>query len=563
MESFPSGWRRHSAPLLLILILAVTFLTLSPALRGSFVNWDDPLYVLGNDLIRSLDVQAVGMFFTRTFEGNYHPLTLLSYAVEHALFGFDPFPYHLTNLLLHMANTLLVFLLSRVLLRSRRAALLCALIFGLHPLRVESVAWVSGRKDVLSGFFFFGSLLCYAASTGKAKQRLLQSSSFVLFVGALFSKPVAVTLPFALIIIDIFLRVPQTGKRWLAKAPFFALAGTVAAVTFLAQTGAGAVATHASFYGWRYPLTVLHSLWFYVSRTLVPVDLSAFYPYPSLSAVTSPGYLLGAFLGVCFILTLLPMGKGWRTYRMGGLFFVLTILPVLKILPVGNVPMADRYYYIPGIGLAWAFVGIHEFLSARRPILPRRAGAAGLILLASWFVLLAWQARERVACWKDSVALWSDVVGRHPNDFLAHFNLGRGHMEKGSYPEALHHFNRAVSLKPFLETEGRKTRDPHLYYYRGRAYYRTDAPGRAERDFLTAVEAWPDYTPALLELGILLAERGEYSQALSRLGKAALLQPSNPLAHYNLGLLYARLGDGAKAEAAFLRARELGYARPP
>ena len=497
---------------LLALGLVLTALVLSPVLRAGFVNWDDDAYVLENPLVQSLDAASVRAIFLTTFEGNYHPLTLLSYAIERALFGAGPFPGHFTNYALHLLNTALVFFLTQALFDSPRAALVCALAFGLHPMRIETVAWVSERKGVLSAFFTLGSLLCYVARTRRGGGQAALTCTFALFLLASLSKPMALTLPLVLFLVDRHFGVRLSRRTLAEKVPFLLVAAILAIVTLRAQQGVGAVSEAGAFYGWRYPLVVLNSAWFYISRFLVPVGLSAFYPYPPVSQVTSPAYLLGAALGTAALLFPAACSRWLKECQLGGWFYLLMILPVLKIIPIGNVPVADRYFYLPGLGLLWVAVALFESPGRGRPALAI-ARAAGALLLAAWIGLLGYQAWKRTQVWQDSASLWGEVAARYPADFLAQFNLGRGLLEKGDLTGALEHFSAAIAIKPFLVVGGRNVRDPYFHCYRGLAFKGLGRRVEAERDFLVALEGLPDYRIALIELGNLALEAGDRQRA--------------------------------------------------
>lgn len=540
------------------LVLAVVAVAFSPVLDNGFVNWDDPSYLFENRLIRSLGLVEVGALFSTTFNGNYHPLTLLTYAIEHHFFGFTPHPYHLVNYLLHLINAVLVFFLSRTILRSSSAAIFCSLAFGLHPLRVESVAWVSALKDVLSGSFILGSLLCYARGRAGGNEKALLAAAFILFCLAALSKPMAVSLPLLLLLIDRYLGIPLSRRSIARLSPFFLVSILVALMAFVAQRQAEAITTDISSYGPFYGLILFHNIWFYLSRFFLPFGLSAFYPYPSHAQVIAPQYLFGAAAGALFLLSLLPFPGKARDFRLGGWFFLVMLLPVLRIVPVGNTPVADRYFYLPGLGLLWALCGVgSRLLSGRDRPVALKVGAA--LVAACWLGLLGGQSWQRTPVWRDSVSLWSDVVRQYPRDFLAHFNLGRGYMEKRDAKSAEDHFTTALMLKPRVVLEGKSVNDPYIHYARGQAYLELGRHREAEMDFSAAVNAKHDFAGALIEMGLIHAARGEYREAEGHLARALAAQPEHPLALVNLGEVALRTGDAGKALAYFNKVKRLGY----
>lgn len=553
-----AGGRGRPSPGRLVLLAALLVLATSvpylPLLGAGFVNWDDPVYVLGNPLIRSLDGRGLAAIGTSFLEGNYHPLTLLSYAVEYRLFGLDPRPYHLTNLALHLANVLLVFLLTRRLFGGVALAAGVGLAFGLHPMRVEAVAWVSERKELLSALGYFASLLLYlrAGDPRQRRQTLLLGASFACFVLACLSKAMAVTLPAALFVLDRMQpgRRPPAGAA--AKVPFLAAGIFFAGLALWAQQSAQAVTDSVlAVYGWKYAILLLHNLWFYLEKTVLPLGLSAFYPYPPASALTDPAYLAGAASGLAVLGFLLWRGGG---ARWGAVFFLVAAAPVLRLIPVGNTPVADRYLYLPGLGLIWAAAALLERVELPRA---RRALAAAAAVV---FLLFGWWSWQRAGIWTGSVPLWSDVVARHPSDFLARFNLGSGLLAERNDPAAaLRQFEAALALRPDRLEAGVRSGDPYLHHYRGLALLRLGRRTEAEEDFLAAVRFKGDWAEPLLEAGTLAAERGDFAAAERLLGRARDLQPGNALVWVNLGEVYRLSGRGRAALASFIKARDLGF----
>ncbi len=491
-----SGWTAAFLPLPLV------FLAYYPVLTAGFVNWDDPVYLLSNPLIRDMSPSGLLRMFTSTWEGNYHPLTLLSYALQYRFHGLDPFPYHLMNLALHLANTLLAGWLTMRFF-GRSAAVMVALAFGLHPLRVEPAAWISERKEVLAAFFSLGALLLYSFG-GHARRRQVLAGSFVLFLLAILSKPMAVTLPLLMLVVDLA-QGRRPGEGLAAKAPFFLAAALASGGAWAAQAKVGALTDVIGIYGWRYPLLLGHNVWFYLEKTLSPVRLSAFYPYPHPGDLVLPLNVLQAFLGAGAFIGLALWKRRPPMSAAGAWFFLLSAAPVLRIIPVGNTPTADRYAYLPGLGLLWAMAGVFLLLVGKAGPAARKGALAAL---AAWTLLLGAASWQRAAVWRDSVSLWSDVVRLYPRDFLARFNLGRGWLDERNDPgKAAEQFSAALALRPDHVERGRLVGDPYIHHQRGRALLRLGRRAEAERDFALASSFKPDYQPPLMELRNLRRSR--------------------------------------------------------
>src|SRR6266571_3392951 len=267
--------------LFLAVTLVLTVLSFSPSLDNGFTNWDDPGYVLENYSIRDLSQKNVANVFTSYLQGNYHPLTVLSYAVEYKFFQLDPKIYHITNLLLHVLNTTFVFWLIRLLTGRLETAAITAVLFGIHPLHVESVAWISERKDVLFSLFYLGSLISYVLSLTKVQDRVRYLiMSLVLFILSLLSKGVAVTLPLVLLLIDYYFKRTFTKKIFIEKIPFFLLSIGFGVIAILAQKSEGAIQTMTTYPFYDRLLIASYGIVTYLFKIFVPQQLSAFYPYP-------------------------------------------------------------------------------------------------------------------------------------------------------------------------------------------------------------------------------------------------------------------------------------------
>lgn len=574
-----------------LIAAAITFLVYIPALSNGFVNWDDQRYVYENVLIRSLDLSFLKTIFTTIQVSNWHPLTMLSYAADFALWGEAPFGYHLENVILHCVNTFLAGLLAARLVSTRGwgrasvfvAALATALLFGLHPMHVESVAWISERKDVLSGLFFFLSLLAYLGYQN-GKPLRLYVLTFVFFILALWSKPMAVTLPVALLIIDIFpLGRAREGiiRLLLEKAPFFAASIAIAVITIAAQSGSGALRSlETDPLGLRV-LTAFRGFAFYLWKLVLPVDLAPYYPNPLERTLVNPEYW--GSIAIFIVLTigaLYAFRKGRKAPLAAWAFFVVTLLPVIGIIQVGRQAAADRYIYIPAIAL---FVVVGGLLSSL--IEKRRAAlypvVAGIISLSAIFSFLT---VRQTGIWKDSVTLWSHEIDIYPMTVpMAYNSRGQAFHAGGELQRAIEDYSASITLNPFdalpynnrgLAYEGLGRMDDAIndytkaisldgsffnaYNNRGIAYGQAGRFNEAIDDFTAALKINTGSSSAYLNRGLALLSMERPGEALGDFTKADTLFPGNPLVRFNLGLAYLKLGDRAKADGLLREAAANG-----
>ena len=430
------------------LIGVVTFIALSSSLGNGFTNWDDQEYVTNNPLIRTLSWDNIKIIFTTFYKEDFrHPLVLLSFAVEYHFFGLNPFIYHLDNLLLHMANAFLVFMLVHALSKNYVSALLAGLLFGVHPLHVESVAWVSERKDVLFALFYLSSMLLYLRY-GERGGKGYYLLALLLFALALLSKAMAVTLPVVLLLCDYLKGRSFDRKTVLEKVPFLFIALLFVVDTLFIFHSTDQIKTTHLFSLHDNILTACRSVVWYLTKTVAPFSLSAL--YPRVEAVGILEVLSLLFL-VAAAVALTYSTRYTRKALFGALFFIITILPVLKLIPfgAGGAPVADRYMYIPAIGLFFmAGEGVNTLLL-------RKAGGEGGKRLLMLFVVvviavLGILSFQRSTVWHDDVTLWSDVVKKYPDTVVAHYNLGRFYQQQGMLDEAVAAYGNALRLNPLL-----------------------------------------------------------------------------------------------------------------
>lgn len=526
--------------------------------RSEFVRFDDPDYVTQNPHVTAgLTWQGFKWALTTGHAANWHPLTWLSHMLDVQLFGMNAGAHHAVNLVLHVLNTLLLFgVLQRMTGATWRSALVAAL-FAIHPLHVESVAWVSERKDVLSTFFWMLTLLAYGAYVRKSGARRF-ALVLLLFALGLLAKPMVVTLPFVLLLLDVWplrrIALWADGRRMMSaadrstamrlvreKLPLFGLAAASSIATVIVQRRGGAVGNLAA-----YPVPVrlenaLVSYVAYIGKMVWPARLSAFYPYrESLSAWAA---------GTAFLLIVTTIGvvRGARRHPyllVGWLWYLGTLTPVIGIIQVGLQSMADRYTYIPLVGLfivvAWGAVDLAERWPRQRAVVP---AVAALVLAAC-----AVTARTQVATWRDSLSLWQHAVDVTTNNAYGQYNLGVVLVQAGRLDEGIARFREALRIDPNYS-------DVHIDL--GNALNGRGAADDALAEFATVVRLRPDYAEAHNAYGNLLRSRGRNADAIAQYREALRLDPSLASAHNELGNALTTDGRFADAMAEYAEAVRL------
>ncbi len=514
--------------LLIAGILIVTLFLFSPTFKHSFVNWDDDVNVTNNQNITKLDKQGIRTIFSESIIGGYNPITTLSFAVEYRIWGLKPGVYHANNVILHLICTLLVYLLLRQLGMNYFIAALTALLFGIHPMRVESVAWVTERKDVLYSMFFLLSTIAYVAYR-KTKNLLYYFISILVFILSLLSKIQAVSLPLALITIDLLMDKKFEWKLLLNKIPFLILSTItgIVGIYFLQQQGSLETGTVLPFFQRIFIGTF--SLLVYTIKAFVPYEMSAIYPIPdkisffhylSMPVVLLLGYLIWKI-------------KKWRIEIVAGsLFFIFNIMFMLQVIGAGQGYLADRFTYIPYLGLFFiiAFV-LNSFISGAF-----KTGVWAFVII--FMVILAGITIQRVKIWENSETLFTDVINKYPKVAVAHNNMGKYFRETNQYEKAIASYTKSLEIDP----KGYVT-----YSNRGKALFDKGRVDEALSDFNNCLAINPDYIEALSNRGAALASKNKFKEALVDLDKAIKLDPANINAYSNRSLAYYYTNEFEKA----------------
>lgn len=538
--SSPPPARSRSGPLLLGLALVLlTLIVYRPALSFGFVNFDDGLYVTSNEMIqKGLTWKGFLWAWQANVASNWHPLTLLSHMLDCELFDLNGRGHHLTSLLLHLANVWLLFEVLRRMTGAVGPSAFVAALFGVHPTHVESVAWIAERKDVLSGFFFLLTLGAYQRWVqARTPRRYL--AVFLLFACGLLSKPMLVTLPCVLLLLDVWplgrLRPAEMPSvrdllvrlrpLLIEKIPLFALSAASSAVTVYAQQGS--LATLNAVSTGRRVGNALVSYSVYVGKTFWPEKLAVFYPLP-LTIPLWKTLAAGALLAAVTALVIWALRRA-PYLAVGWFWFLGMMVPVIGLVQVGRQAMADRYTYLPSIGLfvmiAW---GAAQLLSGGRVRRAALAGASLAVILA-----LSVAAHAQVGTWKDSLTLFRHALTVTEDNYLAHLNVAVALSQQGDEEGALRHFREVLRIQPHLA-------DAHAAL--GAAYRRWGRPAEALPPLRRAVQIKPDRSRFRHTLAITLGDLGRTDEAIVQLRKAVELSPRFADAHYGLGALLHEQG---------------------
>ena len=496
---------KQRAMFICLLLAAVTLALFWPVTHFDFINYDDPDYVINNQAIQhGLTAPALTWAFTTYHASNWHPVTWISHLLDCSIFGLHPGGHHLTNLLLHTANAILLFLILWKITGEEWRSALVAALFAWHPLHVESVAWISERKDVLSTFFSLLTIAAYGRYAGDLKSQISNLKFYIAalfcFILALLSKPMAVTLPVVLLLLDFWpLRRSMTWHLLLEKIPFFALAALACIPTLRAQHEANSVVSMGIL-----PLPVrmanaLVSGVLYLWKTIWPVDLAVPYPYSHLWTFW-PAAGAGLLLALISVVAILRLRK--QPYLIvGWLWFLVTLTPVIGLVQVGFQSMADRYTYLPLIGifimLAWAIP--LDWARWPRPGLVFGAVTGGALM----FLLVA--TAVQLQYWRDSVALFSHTVSVTPDNILAEYNLAEALAWQGDEADAVLHYQKALAIHPNpVETHYNSQIQAH--YNLGLIYLKQQKWTEAEEQFRACLEENPNMDHARLALTVALAK---------------------------------------------------------
>lgn len=604
----------------LTVVVIITFFSFYPSLDNGFTSWDDDKYITENTLIRNLSRDSIfsmfnivkdKMYFDNSFAKNmYIPFVFLSYSIEYHFFKLAPEVYHKTNLLFHTLNSLLVFLFVFLIMGKIECSFIVSLLFAIHPIHVESVAWLSERKDVLYTFFYILSIICYYYYR-EGKEKFFYYFSLILFLFSMFSKTMAMTLPGIIILIDCFKGLKIDKKTLIEKIPFILIASSFIFVTFI-FTDMKMTLGYSDHPVWSFEKSISimsFSIMKYIERMFIPKDLSCLYPFPgakmNIIRTLSPLILI-IFASFTYIIV-----KGKRNICFGVLFFIITISPVTQLIPLPPGITPDRYTYVPFIGLFMIFADIIERLyadSGRKLI-----KSLIIVLLVIIFIIFSYMTWKRCEIWKNSETLWNDVLSKYPEIADAYINRGLYYFKNKKYQLAINDYQKAMetdyaNARTYMNLGDLFTelfnyekaiafyslaikydnKMVHAIINRGNAYRFEKKYDEAVSDYDRALEinalsqdaylnrgiihivkgnfesAVSDFTKALsidpydtaslINRGIAFQKKKQYDKALRDYDKALSIERMNAMAYYNRGILFMEINEYDKAENDFTNA---------
>jgi len=556
--------KENASELIIVAFLAISIISVYWQVKDfKFVSFDDYMYVRDNThIIRGITSENIRWAFTWVYAANWHPLTWLSHMTDVTLYGLKPGMHHITNVFFHIANTLLLFYLFRRMTGEVWKSAVVATLFALHPLHVESVAWISERKDVLSTFFMMLTILCYVSYTERrtAARYLLVVTCYSL---GLMAKPMLVTVPFVFLLLDFwplkreeFMRTEGqggpiggstwgTGIRWagvlplvLEKIPLFLLAGAASALTVFAQKSSGAMSTLEMIPMHIRVENAILSYAAYLGKMVWPSHLAVFYPYSKIFPI--PVVIATALLLILITSLAVLLVRRYPFLIVGWLWYLGTLVPVIGIVQVGLQSMADRYTYVPLIGIfimvAWGLPQVFGQRNTGKYIL---AGVTCTLM-----PLLMWSTWLQAGYWKDNITLFSHALEVTRNNYVAHNSLGIALFDRGEIDAAMSHYHEALRINP-----NHKLAQNNL----GAALAKQDRYEEAVLHYEEALRIDPSYAGAHYNLGATLSAMGRTDEAIKEYYTTVQLEPEHVNAHNNLG--FALVGQG-KSEEALIHYRE-------
>ncbi|MBF0521833.1 MAG: tetratricopeptide repeat protein [Candidatus Omnitrophica bacterium] len=520
--------RKTAVFLALFLIIIITVLSFKPVLKANLLNWDDEAYILKNETVRSLASYNIKNIFTNTVLQVYSPLTTLSFAVEYHFFEYNPFIYHLDNLLLHLANLGLIFWLVMLLGFPIFAAALATLLFAIHPMHVESVAWATERKDVLYSLFYLLSLCSYLRYLENKKIKTY-SLTIVFGLLSMLSKPMALSLPLIFFLLDWFKKRSWSKEALFDKIPHFSYVVPLAWITYTLHARVPIKNISQALLIW------IRSFVFYIKQFLLPFDLLPIYAVPNRISILDHSFFLPVIFFIFLIGYLIFKPKN-RTLIFAFAFYFLSIFFLLRF-DYGtdfNI-VADRFMYLPSLGICifLGFLGDHLITTSKIKVSIKNLVLAFLIILFSFF---SYKTHSQCLVWKDSLTLWNDLIKHHKDTFANAYNSrGSYYMDhENQYSLALADYNKAIQIDPKLDT---------AYNNKGILYGKEKQYDLAIQEIRKAIQIDPQNESYYNNLGFILGEKGDYSEAKKMFLHAIKINPNQIEANKNLAQLYTLKGN--------------------
>jgi tetratricopeptide (TPR) repeat protein len=532
----------------MFLLVVITMLIYLKSLDNQFLlKWDDDIYVTENVQIKTMGTEDfLKNTFTTYVHGNYHPLTMLSLSLDYKKYKLDSKGYHKTNLILHVLNSILVLFFIWLLTKQKWVSLITALLFAIHPMHVESVAWISERKDLLYSFFFLAGLCTYIVFIVRKNQKspwyLL---TILLFLCSTLSKGMSVSFPIVLFVIDFFKERKFTFKILAEKIPFLIIAVIMGLVAIQAQKESNALNLNYTLI--ERLLFACYATLVYVWKLIAPLNLSSFYRYPALNnifVIISP-IIISAIL--CLIVYSFRFGKN---ILFGSCFFISTILLVLQIIPVGEAVIAERYSYLPYIGLFYIIAHYFNWIIENPSSKIEKIKFPVITVLTLYILMCCFIANRQTKAWHDDISLWTSAIKSDESSAICYKNRGDSYDRLNKKEEAIVDFSSAIKLNPNYS---------EAYNNRGIAYAQTGMLDKALEDFNASVKANPKNKNAYNNIGNAFFTLNKYEAAIKAYSSTIELDSKFSSAYNNRSIAYTNIQQFNLAYKDALKAKELGY----
>ncbi len=520
-------------------ILILTIILFSGITSNEFTNWDDDKYIIKNTILKDLSPKGIMEISSTFVSANYHPLTVFVFALEYKAFGFNPSGFHYVSLVLHLINIVLVFFLFQLLGFKEKIILPICLLFAIHPMHVESVAWISEQKDLLYAGFFIASLITYLLyiKNNKKLKWLLFSIGF--FILSLLSKSMAVTLPLILLLIDWYSGRMRSKGIVIEKIPYFLLSVGFGILAIISQSAQGATDMVPEYSIIDRIFLACYAIVFYLYKLIIPVNLSVIHYYP----IKDGGYLpFTYYLVPLVIIGVIYLFRRQRSDRktliFGSLFFIACISIVLQLLPVGEAIVTERYTYIPYLGLFMIASFYYNKLSENKKPSIRKVRPLLNGVLIIYIGILCFLTYQRTKVWENGITLFTNVIEKYPDNFHPYLVLAGAYADKGNIEMAIENCNKTIELNDQYM---------HAYINRGNIYSKSGKHLEAIEDFTKVIQMDPDYFPAYTNRGITYTRMEDYENAINDYSMAISLNPEEVISISERAQLYINQGRDKEA----------------